>query len=689
MERLAKARPAKSIARPDLLLTALGVLGLVLFLAFYDRAFPSAALDLDLSRQEIAERAAAYMRQRGYDLDGYESALTFQGAWMSSVYLQHVLGIPRTNDLARQEGLPLWFWEVRWFKPHQKEEFHASLMPGGTVVATGHALLEDAPGADLPPEQARALAETYLTRDRGWDLARWELVTASSVTQPGGRTDHHFEWKLADWRVGDSELRLAVDVQGEAVDGYGYWLKVPEAFGRRFAEQRNRAGFVNNLSYYLGVGGFSLVAALFFLLGHRRGVFPWHEGARAAAVVAGVSLLAALNFLPLSKAGYGTTQDYPVFWINRLVDIVISSLMLLTTVLVIWAGGRYLGRRVWPRQDRLLPRDDDRRVALGRSVWRGLMAGGVHAGYVVLFYFVATRLLGGWTPMGVPPVNLYATPLPFLEALAGGVVPAVTEEFLFRLVGIGLLLALTRRRWLAVLVPGLLWAFAHLAYVRDPIYFRGVELAFVALFYGYLFLRFDLTTTIVAHLAYNAGLTALPLLRSGELYFFANGALVVAGLLAPTVPAAVYLLRRRLRGLSAPPTPAIRPATRDDLPGLCALGVEGADWAAWLAGDSTAVLCLTAGECVVGAAAARLAPGEPAEVSALFVAPAWRRSYWGSHLVQALGEALHGQGACTLQATIRADDWALARFWDAQGWRASATRYAGSLEPSATHQWLT
>lgn len=212
----------RSIKKIDLLLLVLGILGLVLFLVFYDKAFPSAALDLALSREQIAERATDYMSSLGYDLSEYKMALTFDQDRLSSIYLQRTLGVPETNELARQGELPLWYWEMRWFQPFQKEEFHLALMPDGTVVALGHELLEDAPGADLPQEEARALAEAYLVEDRGWDLAEWELVTASSEAQPGGRGDHRFEWKQAGWDVGDSELKLAVIVQGDSVDGYNY-----------------------------------------------------------------------------------------------------------------------------------------------------------------------------------------------------------------------------------------------------------------------------------------------------------------------------------------------------------------------------------------------------------------------------------------------------------------------------------
>jgi Type II CAAX prenyl endopeptidase Rce1-like/Acetyltransferase (GNAT) family len=668
---------------PDIVLTVLGIVGLILFLAFYDQAFPSAALDLELSRQEVTARATGYMHQLGHDLSDYESAIIFREARMPSFYLQQTLGIPRTNTLAREQGLPLWFWRVRWFKPLQQEEFGLSLMPDGTVVAMSHTLPEDAPGLNLPQSEARTLAELYLTRDRGWDLGDWELVSASTETRPGGRADHHFEWKRMDWSIGDSELRLAVDIQGDSAGGYGYWLDVPEAFERRFGEQQNRAGFINNLSYYLGLGLFGGAAALFYFLGHRRGVFTWHEGVKAGVLVGGVDLLAALNWLPLSKGSYGTTQDYAVFWVNALVSILIGTVSLAGVVILLWGGGRYLARKVWPRQDRLLPRGDDHWIALSRSTWRGLMVGCLGAGYVVLFYLVATQVLGGWTPMGAPDVNLYATPLPFLAPLAAGVIPAVTEEFLFRLVGIGVAWALVRRRWLAVLVPGVLWAFAHLAYVRDPIYLRGVELTIKAVLYGYAFLQFGLVTTIVAHLAYNAGLNALPLLRSEQPYFIASGALVLLGLLAPLIPGAVRLIRQRLRGAPAVPRPTIRPATVQDLPALSDLNVAGAHWIEWLEDPTVSVLCLQAEGRIVGAATGRVEADGPGRVSVLFVAPGWRRRYWGSRLAQALCDRLRERGAPSVQVTIASGEWIPARFWDAQGWIASATTYEGRLAPSA------
>jgi hypothetical protein len=671
--------------RLDLLITLLGLLGMVLFLAFYDRAFPSAALDLKLSRDEIAQRAQAYLKTQGYDLQGYEFALSFGEDWSASVYLQRTLGIPETNRLIRAERLPIWAWYARWFRPLQKEEFTVSLAPNGEVTAFSHTILEDAPGPSLPSDQARAIAEDYLVSDQRLSLADWEPTSTSAQKQPGGRTDHFFEWKRPGLTIGDADLRLAVTVQGDRVGSHSTWLRVPEAFQRQFAEQNSRAGFFSNLSYTLGFLGFGLAGLLAYLIGVWRGGLSWRAGLVPALAVAVVSLLAGLNALPLYKSGYGTTQDYTLFWLEAVFNQVLSAAFSAVPVLILWAGGSYLSKQAWPRQDKILPRGDDRWQILAGSGWRGLMLAGLMGGYTVLFYLIATQWLGGWTPLDIPYTSLYATPFPFMGPLEGGLLPATTEELFFRLVGISLLLWLARRRWLALLVPGALWAFAHLTYVRDPFYLRGIELTITSVFLlGLFFLRFDLTTTIIAHFAYNASLGALPLLRSGNPYFVISGAIVIAAMLAPLLPGAL----RRLQGKASSATrPQIQPGTAADLDKLASLAVEGLDWPALLADPAVEVLCLHAGNEVIGAAAGRVAERGPGEVLAFHVAPAWRRRYWGSTLADALCARLLARGTESVQVTAPAGDPVIAAFWTNQGWQPAVKVFTWSPAASRLSGW--
>lgn len=688
---MSERRDGRSRAGRLGLLTLIGLLGFLLFVGFYDRAFPSASIDLSLSQTEVAQRARSYMDGRGFDLADYRSVQTFSGGGWASIYLQRALGVSEMNDLIRETDIPVWYWNIRWFRPLEKESYTISLAPDGEVVGFSHILREEAPGANLSPADAQVLAEGYLTEDRGWALEDWETVSLSSEELPGGRTDHYFSWKRVNWDVGESELRLSVTIRGDEVAYYNYWLKVPEAFQRDFNETAQVAGFIDGLSTS---GAWALIIVVLIWAAWRAGwklpalhATPLFPAAAAAVVVA----LNSLNWLSLAEAWYDTTQRYGLFWLNQLSGVFFSAIFSGIEIFLLWYLAHWLSQRVWPRQDRILRRRGDRWRRLARSGWRGLMIGMIQGGYIVLFYFVATQVLGGWSPVGPDYSDAYATPLPFLSALRSGLLPALREELTYRLLGIAavfwVLRTFTRlperlNRFLALFVPGVLWAFAHLSYIRDPFYLRGVELTAVAVLLGWVFLRFDLTTTIVAHFFYNASLGALPLLRSGEPYFVFSGLIVVAFMLGPLVPYAVRTLRRWRRGAAGERArPHIRPARPADEAQLVALDLEGCDWGALLTDPAAEVLCLAAGGDVVGVAAGRLAVEGEASVIAAYVAPRWRRRYWGSELLHRLQGQLRHRGAASIEAEVAMDDRVGMSFMTSQGWRRLRVVFAWPPQP--------
>jgi N-acetylglutamate synthase-like GNAT family acetyltransferase len=201
------------------------------------------------------------------------------------------------------------------------------------------------------------------------------------------------------------------------------------------------------------------------------------------------------------------------------------------------------------------------------------------------------------------------------------------------------------------------------------------------------FLYFGLWTTILAHAAFNATLGALPLLRSGEPYFFFSGLVVILVLVSPILPGLVISLKRwLLRGARPPPTPQVQLATSDDMPGLLALPVEDASWEACLADPQAVVVCLKAGGELVGAAAGCL-EGESGVLTQVYVSPAWRNRYWGSRLTGAVRSGLEAMGAKTIRAAIPAAQRDAASFLAGQGWLAETRLYAPGPLPSYKTLW--
>jgi hypothetical protein len=83
---------------------------------------------------------------------------------------------------------------VRYFRGLQPEEFAVTLKPDGALHGFWHTLAEATKGANLTKDEAKAIAEKYLTDSKKIDLNGWKLVTADSEKRPN-RTDHTLTWQ--------------------------------------------------------------------------------------------------------------------------------------------------------------------------------------------------------------------------------------------------------------------------------------------------------------------------------------------------------------------------------------------------------------------------------------------------------------------------------------------------------------
>jgi len=666
--------PERPALLSHLVLGLLGAVGLASFVAFYGVVTPYATLDFRLSREAVVRRAKTFLERQGFNLEGYDHAIALVEDEAASHYLQRTLGLARTNELARSQ-VPLWYWNVRWFRPLQEEEFAVGVTPAGALLRFAHLLPEDAPGAHLTPPQARERAVSFL-RQQGIPLREYR-PQAAETERRRRRTDHRFTWQHRGPRLGEAERRVSVTVVGGSVGSYLAWLKTPTLFWRAYARERSGASLLASISGILE--GLLLLSAFGGALWAFR---AWTLNGKIVGVglmIALLLLLHTVNWTPLWKQSYPTTQRWGAYLLGQAMGSLFYGGQMLLLIVVVGLAGEAFARRVWPSRRKLLLKGAHPWTALAASSFRGLALAGLHLGFLTGFMGVAQHCQA-WYPLQADYSNLYSTAAPWIAPLLTGLKAAVNEEFLFRLFAISFLWYLTRRWWVALLVPAGVWAFLHSTYLTAPIYLRGIELTLVGLGYGYFFVRYDVLTTIVAHFTYNAVVVGLPLLRSDEPYFFYSGLAVAAMPVLPLLPGLVVEAQRWRSGAGREPAvPNIRPATADDWLWLAAHreGEEppGANASFWQElqrapeRPDRQVLCADWQGQPVGYIVGRLEGGEPpvGRIEALWVARAYRRRGWGSALFARLADWLRQQGATSLKVEAPALNTAAKAFWLAQG----------------------
>ena len=538
-------------ARTLALWAASGVAGLAVAAALFFQAFPEASLDFRIAPSDATAIGRDALRAQGADLDGYTSTVILKADNDAKTYLERELGLERANTLMASD-IPVFAFEVRFFRDLQREEYAAAVDPSGRVLGTRHVIEEERAGPRLEAAAARVVAEQALRRiEPRLDAYRFLEQEQSSVERPA-RRDWSFTWERTDLGTRDAPYRLTATVLGGAVGEVRQGLKVPEAWKRDFDRLRSE----NTLYQVIDTVAFVLllVAVLVvFVRLARRGAIRWRTAAWLGGALGVVFVAMGLNALPLTLASYRTTMSYPGYVAGQIFAAVAVGLVLAAIVALIFAAGEPLYRERWPDRLRLSAVWRLRALAtpeVFRALVIGLSLAGASLGAQVLFY-VLGRGIGFWVPQEVRYTDTVGTALPWLFPLGIGLQAATLEESLFRLFAIPLLLTLTRSRVVAILVSALVWGFGHSSYPVEPGWVRGVEVGLMGIATGIVFLRFGILPTLVWHYTFDAGLIGLLLMRSSNPYFQISGIVVALALVIPLVASAALLIARR--GAAADP----------------------------------------------------------------------------------------------------------------------------------------
>jgi hypothetical protein len=562
-----------SLRSPFLWINATILSGLMYFFAFhlFPQTFPIINLSITMDLEQALDKADDIAQEYNFGPEPYQSAAMFHTDNTAKTFVELEAG-GRDAFVAmmdKQLYMP-YTWRVRHFKEHEKNETTFIFTPDGKLYGFVETLSENIAGAQLTENEARQIAENDATTYWGIDFSPYTLVETSQKLEPGGRLDHTFIYERNDAKVAEGLYRLKIVVSGDKTTTINHFVKIPEAFTRRYAEMRSANNTISwtatifmILLYFIGGCCFGL----FYLSRHRWNIIK--QPVKWALFLAALSVLTTINQLPFLWMHYHSALSSYGFLTQILLNLLISffGYTALLTLIIMAAEG--LTRRAFGNHLQLWsltqPETKTSYALFGR-IFGGYLLVGFNCAFVIAFYFFSTRYWGWWSPseMLFDP-NILATYAPWFSPIAQSLNAGFMEECLFRaipLAGAALLgNRFGKRNWwigAAFILQAIVFGAAHANYPVQPSYARLVELLVPSFIWGAIYLRFGLITTIIAHFVYDVVWFSIPIFVSQTQYAYAYKITIIVITLLPLL----YVLYARIRKgtLTEIPTDALNAA---------------------------------------------------------------------------------------------------------------------------------
>ncbi|MDP8240226.1 MAG: CPBP family glutamic-type intramembrane protease [Candidatus Hatepunaea meridiana] len=491
---------------------------------YFPQAFPMVTLDLTMDREMALKSARELAKAYNWGPEGFKQAANFGGNyWVQNFVELEAGGKKAFSEMLKDDLYSPYTWRVRHFKEGETNEIKIWFTTTGKPYCFREKLPEDEPGASLDGDSARVIAETAAREKWQIDLNAYELVEQSQEVRPGGRIDHKLVYERPDIKVGEGYYRLKLVTGGDRLTELTHFVKVPEAFERRYDEMRSAnttiatAGSIAMVFLY-GLGG--ILIGLFLLM--RKRWVLWRKPIYWGFFIAFLQVLVGINHLPLTWMYYDTALSTQGYLLQQIVGLLFTFIGLGVMFTVSFMAAESLTRKAFPdhiRMWRLWSPDVASSPAVTGLTIAGYLIVGVFFAYEVVLNFFATNVLGWWSPSdALFNPDVLATYFPWLTSVAASLQAGFWEECLFRAIPIAGAALIGqrlghRKAWIigAFILQAVIFGAGHASYPNQPSYARVVELMIPAIGLGLVYLYFGLLPAIVTHFAYDVVWFALPI----------------------------------------------------------------------------------------------------------------------------------------------------------------------------------
>jgi len=527
-------------------------------LSNYHRAFPEHAIDFQVNRKEAKNISLNFLAKMDIDPGTKIHASAFEFDNTAKTFIEKEVGLEDAEDLLTNH-FRIWQWTNRWFEPLNREEIFIGVTPKGEITQFLHKIPEEVSAELLSIDEARRLCHQFLTGILQINPNEWEFIEDKTEVKPN-RVDYRFTYKNKTVEIYDATYRFDVTVHGDKIGEYREYLHVPEDWQRGYQRLRSlNATTATTADVFFII--LMIIIATFFIIYLSRKQINLKTSVSFGLITFVLKFLSELNLLPLYKFHLDINQSMGAFYSDFFVGIFIQSLLLALIITVLAGAGELIYARSYPKRiplARLFSRKGLQTKHAFFSISVGITLAVVFMAFQTLFYLTAKRF-GAWAPANISYSDTLNTAFPWILILIGGFLPAVLEEFSFRLFAIPFIEKLLKSKLLAILIPAIIWGFAHANYPNQPFWIRGFEVSVFGIIIGFIFLKFGILTVLIWHYMVDAIYSSMLLLRTGEPYHVISASIALGIILIPLLYNIILYLKNgkfadpeSLLSLSAP-----------------------------------------------------------------------------------------------------------------------------------------
>lgn len=493
--------------KSDLALMVAALLFGVGFFAVIPRLWPMAALPLDTPVRTLEAMSREHQAAMDMDLSRYVSSATLTLDESALSWLERDLG--QNPAMKQLENLPIYLHEVQFKRRNDPTVATFWIHPRQGLSGWRRTMDDDESGDALDSSGAATLVARVVREHlgqelSGWELRRWEKKRLES------RTDHNFVFERAMEPGSLAKLRLSVSVAGSIVREARQSFVTPPAFLRSQRQTSSIEQFVQTFAFTL-FASLGVAAFLFKLWGLRRGMVGLAVPTIGAGVV--VASLALSRVLRTGKL-FELWDPLSPQWMSVVKTLLQGSIndMLAALMVFSFLGAADALDREAPRHRGIALRNFLRlrwiHVDVGHASIRGYLLGWVAGGVLALATWAITVAVPG-TFVEIQPRGFFFhgmnSALPSLLLGAYFLQIAMVEELGYRHFAGNALLRLGTGRWIAVILPAIIYGAVHCGLdflpPAEPWWARILPITLVGMLWGLAFLKWDALTVLLSHWA--------------------------------------------------------------------------------------------------------------------------------------------------------------------------------------------